>query len=116
MLKYKKGDKVKGVITGIKDYGCFVMFDDGYTGLIHISEITKGFVNEIGEYFKLGDNIEAKIISVDEKEKKLNLSIKYRIGKKKKKKLEEIGHGFLPLEERLNDWIDEKINEIDGNN
>ncbi len=114
MSKYKKGDIVNGVVTGIEDYGAFLMLKDGYIGLIHISEITKGFVADVSDYFNIGDTVEAKIIYIDEKDKRLNLSIKYRT-KKKSMKIEEVGNGFLSLKEKLNDWIDEKYNEIDIN-
>ena len=113
--KYKKGDIVNGVVTGVEDYGAFLMFEDGYIGLIHISEVTKGFVADINDYFKIGDTVEAKIVFIDEKEKKLNLSIKYRT-KKRSTKIEEVGKGFLPLKEKLDNWIEEKFNEIDKNN
>ena len=50
----KIGDKVKGTVTGIQPYGAFVDLDNGQTGLIHISEIKTGFVDNIFDYLKLG--------------------------------------------------------------
>ena len=44
MYNYKKGDMVKGKVTGIEKYGIFVSINDGVTGLIHISEIYDAFV------------------------------------------------------------------------
>ena len=44
---YKVGMTVYGKITGIKPYGAFVKFDDNVSGLIHISEISHGFVKDI---------------------------------------------------------------------
>ena len=43
----KIGDKLKGVITGIKPYGAFVSLENGTTGLIHISEIKTGYIDNI---------------------------------------------------------------------
>ena len=46
---YKVGDIVKGVVSGIEEYGIFVTLENDFSGLIHISEITQGFVsNKIG--------------------------------------------------------------------
>ena len=42
----KIGDKLRGVITGIKPYGAFVSLDNGTTGLIHISEIKTGYIDK----------------------------------------------------------------------
>ena len=113
MAVYKKGDIVKGLITGIEDYGAFVAFDDGYTGLIHISEISSGFVSDITSYFKLGDEIESEVIDVDDENKKLKLSIKYRTkDNDSSKKIKEVGSGFDILRDNLGGWIDDKMTEI----
>ena len=45
MSKYKKGRVVSGVVTGIEKYGVFIGLDEFYSGLIHISEISHGFVS-----------------------------------------------------------------------
>lgn len=67
------GDAVKGIVTGVVDFGAFVNVD-GIEGLIHISEISWERVNNPGDYVKVGDNIEAKIISIDKE--RLSLSMK----------------------------------------
>ncbi len=69
----KVGDSVKGVITGVVDYGAFVNVD-GIEGLIHISEISWERVSNPGDYVKVGETVEAKIISIDKD--RLSLSIK----------------------------------------
>ena len=50
----KIGDKLRGVITGIKPYGAFVSLDNGTTGLIHISEIKTGYIDNIYNTLKVG--------------------------------------------------------------
>ena len=116
MPKYKIGEKVKGKVTGIEDYGFFLLLDDGYTGLIHISEMSERFVKNIFDYVQMGEYIKAVVIDVDEENKKLKLSIKnfdYRI--EDKKKLENL-NGFSPLREKLPEWIseyEEKIASVD---
>ena len=67
------GDAVKGMVTGVVDFGVFVNVD-GIEGLIHISEISWERVNNPSDYVKVGDEIEAKIIAIDKE--RLSLSMK----------------------------------------
>lgn len=74
--RFKKltvGDTVKGVVTGVVDFGAFVNIE-GIEGLVHISEISWERVNNPSDYVKVGQNIEAKIISIDKE--RLSLSMK----------------------------------------
>ncbi|HMR72792.1 MAG TPA: S1 RNA-binding domain-containing protein [Candidatus Saccharibacteria bacterium] len=71
--KMKVGDIVKGVITGVIDYGAFVNVE-GIEGLIHISEISWERVNNPSDYVKVGQNVEAKVIAIDKE--RLSLSLK----------------------------------------
>lgn len=117
--EYKIGGIEKAVVTGIEPYGIFVELEEGYTGLIHISEISNGFVRNVGDFVKLGDKIYVKVISVDERSKKLKLSIKefdYKNNnERRREKIVETENGFKPLEENLNIWIEEKLKEIEQN-
>lgn len=119
MLKYEKGKIVTGHVTGIEKYGIFVSLDEFYSGLIHISEISDGFVKDINDYVNIGETIQARIVDVDDDSYHLKLTIKninYRVNKKPLPKLKEVSLGFEPLEVNLPKWIDEKLNEIDINN
>ena len=69
----KVGDTIKGVVTGVVDFGVFVNVD-GIEGLVHISEISWERVNNPSDYVKVGDQIEAKIIAIDKE--RLSLSMK----------------------------------------
>ena len=71
--KLKVGDVVNGVVTGVVDFGVFVNVE-GIEGLVHISEISWERVNNPSDYVKVGQTIEAKIISIDKN--RLSLSIK----------------------------------------
>ena len=71
--KLNVGDSVNGVITGVIDFGAFVNVD-GIEGLIHISEISWDRVEDPKDYVKVGDEVEAKIISIDKD--RLSLSLK----------------------------------------
>lgn len=113
MEKIKIGDIVKCEVTGITNYGVFVKLENGYDGLIHISEISDKFVNNIEKLFFVGDIMEAKVIEVDNEKKQVKLSIKILNKKeKKKKKIEEKGEGFAPLKENLDRWIHEKLKQL----
>ncbi len=116
MTKYKKGKIIRGIVSGIESYGAFVKFDDFYTGLIHISEISDGFVKNIKDYLNVGDEIYAKIIDIDEEITHLKLSIKnmqYRpIRIKKHKKIIETKLGFKTLSYKLPKWIDKSLKDM----
>ncbi len=115
MTKYKVGSIVEGSVTGIEDYGAFVSLDDYYSGLIHISEISHGFVKSIGNFVKLGDTIRAKVIEVDDDLCHVKLSIKdinYKVNKPMRMKIEEVGSGFGVLKDNLDNWIRVKKEEI----
>ena len=76
MSDYKVGSIIKGQVTGIEKYGIFINIDPWYDGLIHISEISQGFVKDINDYVKIGDTIYCQILEVDEDNLQLKLSIK----------------------------------------
>lgn len=71
--KLKVGDSVTGIVTGVVDFGVFVNVE-GIEGLVHISEISWERVNNPSDYVKVGQTIDAKIISIDKE--RLSLSIK----------------------------------------
>lgn len=117
MTKYIKGRIVEGIVTGIESYGIFVSLDDYYNGLIHISEISHGYVKDIHDYINVGDTIYVEIIGVNDDECHLNLSIKnidYKKNvRKRKKKIVETGLGFKTLSYKLPMWIDESLKKIE---
>jgi small subunit ribosomal protein S1 len=72
-----EGSVVKGKIVNIEDYGAFLEIKPGVEGLIHVSEVT--WSNQpvnAREFFKLGQELEAKIVTVDRDERKMSLSVK----------------------------------------
>ena len=112
MSKYNVNQIISGKVNAIKPYGIFVIVDDIYTGLIHISQINGKYINDINDYFKVGDTIRVRIMDIDEDKKQLKLST---INLKSRSKLSETTLGFELFEEILQDWIDEKIEEIEKN-
>ena len=71
--KLSVGDTIKGIVTGVVDFGVFVNVE-GIEGLIHISEISWERVNNPSDYVKVGQTVEAKIIAIDKE--RLSLSMK----------------------------------------
>lgn len=115
MKNYKIGDVVKGKVTGIEDYGIFLLVDNDVTGLIHISEISDSFVRNVADYAGIGEIIKAEVIEYDEINNRLKLSIKNdNCGKKTKKSelIKETGSGFKTLSNQLGVWIDNKEKEM----
>lgn len=116
MSKFKKGRIVRGTVTGIESYGVFVSCDDYYSGLIHISEISHGFVKNINDFVKIGDLILVEILDVDEELGHLKLSIKNIEYKKsipiRRKRIRETSLGFKTLEYKLPIWIEEYLKKI----
>ena len=72
--KFSTGDEVAGVVTGIVDFGVFVKIEDELEGLVHISEIDWGLVEDPKLFVKVGDKVKVKVIDV--KEGKVSLSMK----------------------------------------
>ena len=118
LSKYKKGRVLKGVVTGIESYGIFVQFDDYYSGLIHISEISDGYVKNPGDYVEEGEIINVKIIDADNLLGHLKLSIKGIKYKEKKtikrKKIIETPLGFSTLSRKLPLWIKESMKKMEN--
>jgi general stress protein 13 len=109
--KYDCGTIVKGTVTGIQGYGAFVALDESTQGLVHISEITNGYVKDIHDFLQVGDQVEVKVLSVDEENGKISLSLKATKDEpffKKKttmKMPKPASDGFNTLREKLNEWI-----------
>jgi len=74
--KYKVGDDLDGRIVNLTNYGAFVELEDGIEGLVHVSEMGMERVENPQDHFQLGDSVKAKIIKMDQTEKKIGLSIK----------------------------------------
>ena len=112
MTKYKKGKIVPCTVTGIESYGIFVSLDKYYSGLIHISEISHGFVKEINDFVKVGEIINAEVLDVDDDLGQLKLSIKnikYKIHKIPKRTIKETPLGFKTLAYKLPFWISKSL-------
>ncbi|MDX8044781.1 S1 domain-containing post-transcriptional regulator GSP13 [Gracilibacillus sp. S3-1-1] len=108
--KFQIGDIVEGVITGVQPYGAFVSMGERAQGLVHISEVTNGYVKNINDHVKEGDQVKVKIIEIDQSENKYALSIRALEGEKQEAAINPIlekegEHGFHTLKDKLKEWI-----------
>ncbi|ETI67604.1 S1 domain-containing post-transcriptional regulator GSP13 [Neobacillus vireti] len=125
--KIETGSILTGKVTGIQPYGAFVALDENTQGLVHISEITHGYVKDINEHLKVGDEVQVKVLSVDEGAGKIGLSIRATeeapaqpITKAKKPRKRQAAaiipeaegqQGFNTLKDKLQEWIDQSQRE-----
>ena len=112
---YKIGMTVYGKITNIKPYGAFVSFDNGVSGLIHISELSNGFVKDVNNFVKVDEHVMLKVIDIDIPHKQLRLSFKAlsQNNRRRMKKVRYLGLpanriGFSSLESAMEKWVEER--------
>jgi len=74
--KYREGQIVEGKVMKLMTFGAFVKIETGLEGLVHISQISEERIQKPEDKLTVGDNLKVKILSIDEKGKKLSLSIK----------------------------------------
>lgn len=108
---------VEGEVTGLQPYGAFIAIDDETIGLVHISEVTHGFVKDIHEHLKVGETVKVKVLSIDEDANKISLSIRATEAPPKKKQVKKApkqtsfdnnqgqNEGFNSLKDKLEEWI-----------
>jgi small subunit ribosomal protein S1 len=79
--KYKAGERVRGTVTRIADFGAFVELEPGIEGLIHISEMSWAKrVRTAGDVVKPGETVEAVILGVNAGERRISLGLKQALG------------------------------------
>ncbi|ARK31884.1 S1 domain-containing post-transcriptional regulator GSP13 [Halalkalibacter krulwichiae] len=130
MSNYEVGNIVEGKVTGIKPFGAFVALDEKKQGLVHISEVAHGFVKDINDVLKVGDEVKVKIMNVEEESGKISLSIRATQeaperparpankprpqaagGARKPQAQKQQQQGFNTLEDKLKEWL-KQSNEI----
>src|SRR5579862_7068259 len=80
--KYKAGDRVRGTVTRLADFGAFVELEPGIEGLIHISEMSwsKGKIRKASDVVKEGETVEAVILGISSAERRMSLGLKQALG------------------------------------
>ncbi len=118
---YKIGDIVEVTVTGIQPYGVFATLDEETQGLIHISEVKHGYVEKLKDLFELGEELEAKVLDIDEFDGRVSLSLRalqktkfhpfsnrYKVPRYGK----QIGLNFETLEKKLPIWMNIALDRI----
>lgn len=73
-MSIEVGKNVQGKITGLANFGAFVALDGGKTGLVHISEVSDRFIENISDELEVGQEVTVRIVSIDQD--KIGLSIR----------------------------------------
>lgn len=69
------GEIVEGTVSGITNFGAFIQLGKGKTGLVHISEISHDYVNDVNDYVKKNEKVKVKVLSIT-KDDKISLSMR----------------------------------------
>ena len=74
--KYAVGNVVEGKVARMTDFGAFVQLEDGIDALLHVSQISRDRIEKPSDALSIGQEIEAKVVDLNEADKKISLSIK----------------------------------------
>lgn len=116
--KYKVGDKIKGRITGVVDFGAFIEFGDNLEGLVHISELAWQRIDDPRDIVKVNDIVDAEIIDIEDTKISLSLkklktdpwvevSKKYKVGQKVRGKVLKVNPfgAFVELDDDIHGLV-----------
>ena len=78
---YKSNDIVEGTVVRIMEFGAFVQLPSGIDGLVHLSEISEDRIEKVSDVLKVGDVVKVKIGEINEKDRRISLSIKEALDK-----------------------------------
>lgn len=123
-MNYQVGDFIVGTVTKVKPYALFLNFDKNAIGMLHISELSDKYVRDIESFASIGDQIKVKVLSIDETNGFLRVSLKqvdekdrFFVKSKKENKFANVKEsGFKDLEEKLPIWIEETIKKARNKN
>ena len=113
MKKYYPGNIVEGRVVGIKPYGVFINLDEDTVGLLHISEISDEFVDDINKFVKIGDVLKTKVLDIDYSENRAKLSLKALKKRNRRRKHKcslsderiEVEKEFFAIKVRMQDFV-----------
>lgn len=100
----KVGDIIMVEVVSLISYGVFVKYED-YDGLIHVSELSSGYVKDVEAYVQIGDKLNVYVLEINDESKQLKLSYA-KVPNKHNVIYPNISLGFKSLEEALEEWID----------
>lgn len=89
-MSIEVGMILEGKVSGITKFGAFVDLPDSKTGMVHISEVAHTFINEIGDYVKVGQTVKVKVLALNDG--KISLSMKQAVPDEGGKKRQDRGN------------------------
>lgn len=118
-MKFEIDQLIIGKVTKVKPFALFMEFEGGVEGLLHISEISDSYIRDIEKFGSKGDEIKVKIVSIDETNGFLRVSLKkvpaeeaYTTHSNNIRKLPDCDkNDFKPLADHLNEWINKTLEE-----
>ena len=118
MSAYQIGEIYTVKIKEVKPYAAFIIFDDGTLGMLHISELSDKFINDIERYVSSGDSISVKLLEIDTKNwfarvsyKQVPDELKFTNHVNVRKALDKDEETFKTLKEKIPQWIKEELNK-----
>src|SRR5699024_9963054 len=107
--RINQGDQVEGVVKRIVNFGAFVEIEEGVEGLVHISQIANRHIGTPDEVLEVGQEIIAKVLSVDEAEQRISLSMKEIELDKEQGEIEQYEREEESSSFQLGDMIGDKL-------
>ncbi|MEW5736604.1 MAG: 30S ribosomal protein S1 [Thermodesulfobacteriota bacterium] len=74
--RYRVGTRITGLVTSVTDFGIFVELEEGIEGLVHVSEVSKEKIKTPVGMYNVGDQVEAVVVNINPKERRIGLSLK----------------------------------------
>ena len=94
-MSIEVGNVISGKVTGITNFGVFVDLGDRKTGLVHISEVSDSYIQDIKEVLKVGDEVKVKVMTIAD-DGKISLSIRRAVEKPKEDSSNKTKKSFTP--------------------
>lgn len=121
-MDYRIGDILVGQVTGIQPYGVFILLDDQTQGLVHISECSAGFVDDLHQIVHIGDVVKVLVLDIDEYSQKISLSLRALMDNtltdtSRHKKFfwtnQRSNNGFKAISDVKEQWVSEALSFFD---
>jgi small subunit ribosomal protein S1 len=106
--RYKVGTAIDGSVTKLTDFGAFVELEEGIEGLIYVSEIADHRIEKPSDVLKVGDKVRAEILSIEQKDRRIGLSIK-QLGRSEERANYEKYMGESSKKTSMGDLLGDKL-------
>lgn len=115
----KVGECAVGTVVAVYSSYAILLFDEGWTGLLHISEVSSNYIRSFTSFITIGSIYNVKVIDVNEENGSVRVSLKQmtpseRHSTFRHKKIEESEIDFAALEEARPGWIKEELKNIEA--